>query len=221
MNDSITFGAKAYRDILKEKDVKGRIFVTDMEMMPTDIEIGEFRNTVNMAISANPDLLMFVDINKIFRVAKQNVKLADLYFQQGQKQYRRFLQEQKQQDVENNAMAQQASNQQAAQAKMQQTQMEGEIEVTKSKTTSDGGNKSALINMAAKWVSDGMPQAQFLMPFMQATIENLMLPMVAQNEEQKKQILEQMQAATNQAQQGQPMMPEEGMPPQQPPPIAA
>lgn len=221
MNDSITFGAKAYRKILKEEEVKGRIFQTDMEMMPTDIEIAEFRNSVNQAISANPDLLMFIDVNKIFRIAKQNVKLADLYFQQGQKQYRRYLQEQTEQNQQATFQAQMASNQQAAEAKMAQTQMEGEIDVTKSKTSSDGANKSAIINMVTKLLSDGAPIPPELRPFMQVTMENLLLPMVAQNEEQKQAILQQMQAATNQAQQGQPMMPEEGMPPQQPPPIAA
>jgi hypothetical protein len=224
MNDSITFGAKAYRDILKEKDVKGRVFLTEMEMMPSDIEIAEFRNTINQAISVDPNLLMFVDINKIFRVAKQNVKLADLYFQQGQKQYRRYLQEQTEQNQQATFQAQMASNKQAADAKMQQTDLEGTIDVTKSKTAADGANKSAIINMVTKLLADGTDIPPSLVPFMQVTIENLLLPMVAQNEEQEKAILQQMQAAANQAQQapqqGQMPMQGEGMPPEQPP-IAA
>jgi hypothetical protein len=87
LNKSVTHGAKKYRDILKEEDVKDRNFVAKVKMLPTDMEIAKLEAMMNNAIATNPQFVMYIDPFKVMRIAKENTSLAELYFRQAQKKF--------------------------------------------------------------------------------------------------------------------------------------
>lgn len=80
MHDSVSFGAKAYRHIIGEDEVKGRVFATQVKMLPNDKQMGELQLMINNAIASTPDILMYMNTFKIMRIAKEDVKLAEEYF---------------------------------------------------------------------------------------------------------------------------------------------
>ncbi len=116
LNKSVTYGAKKYRDILKEDDVKDRNFSARCEMLPTDAEVARLDAMMNQALASNPQLVMYLDPFKIMRIAKENVELAEMYFRQAQKKYIKTEQEKAQQNSEQNGQVQQQSLQMKAQA---------------------------------------------------------------------------------------------------------
>lgn len=226
LNDSITYGAKAYRNILKEKEVKNRVFATVMEELPNEGDIQRLDSIMQNAIANTQGLAAFLNPYKILQQAKQNIKLANLEYTQALKKFSKAQQEEAQQNQQATFQAQAQSNQQAAQAKLAQTQMEGNVDMAKSKTVAEGGNKTAIINMVANLIGGGLPIPPQYAPFINAALENVMLPMVAENEQQKQQIIQQMQALTNpqpqqQDPQGMPQAQESITPEQQQPQQAA
>ena len=72
LNKSVTHGAKKYRDILKEEDVKDRNFIAKVKMLPTDMEIAKLEAMMNNAITTNPQFIMYIDPFKVMRIAKEN-----------------------------------------------------------------------------------------------------------------------------------------------------
>ncbi len=68
--------------------------------------------------------------------------------------------------------------------------------------------------MATALLSKGEQIPSYLQPLINATIENIMIPMVAQNEGQKQALIQQMQAIQNPQQQPPPE--EQGEQPEQP-----
>ena len=84
-------------------------------MLPTDLEVAKLDAMMNNAITANPQLILYIDPFKIMRIAKENVQLAELYFRQGQKRFIKTEQEKAQSNSEQNAQIQQASMQAKAQ----------------------------------------------------------------------------------------------------------
>ena len=54
--------------------------------------------------------------------------------------------------------------------------------------------------MVTSLLGKGVPVPSTLMPLVNATVENLMIPLLAQNEEQKNQIIQAMQQAQQQQQ---------------------
>lgn len=119
LHDSVEFGSGEYRELMGEKDVKNRSFKMKFEMLPTIEDITKLENTVNQAIAAQPDLVLYINPEKIKRIAKDNVKLAETYFRQGQKRAIKGALDKSRQDSEMNAKLQQQSNEQAAQKAIQ------------------------------------------------------------------------------------------------------
>lgn len=116
-SDSVKYGAKTYRDILQEEDVDGRVFATKIDMMPQAQEIANLEGMLNNAILSDPEFILYVDPFKIKRMAKEDVRLAELYFRRAQKRYIKAKQD----------IAQQNS----------QMNIQGQIESAKSKAESD------------------------------------------------------------------------------------
>jgi hypothetical protein len=79
LKDSIAYGSKAYRDIVKE-DVADRVFTTDIKFLPTDQEIAQYDAMIQNAVMSNPDLTMFLNQFQAMEMVKQDVKLAWLYY---------------------------------------------------------------------------------------------------------------------------------------------
>lgn len=85
LKDSVEYGSEVYRELLDEKTVKGRIFETKIEFLPTKDDIAYLENMVNAAITANPQFVLYIDPFKIKRIARENVLLAEQYFRRAQK----------------------------------------------------------------------------------------------------------------------------------------
>ncbi len=119
LKNSVTFGASVYRHILGQEDVKGRVFNTEARMLPTDQEIQRLEAMMNQAITINPNLILYLDPFKILRVARENVKMAEVLFRQAQKRAIKGAMEQAQQNAQQNAQQQVASAQAKSQGDMQ------------------------------------------------------------------------------------------------------
>lgn len=114
LHDSVEFGSKVYRTLMKEEDVKRRDFKVKIEMLPTTEDITNLENDINNALANQPDLILYLNPQKIKRIARKNIKLAEAYFRQAQRRAIEGAAAQKKADIDGNAAAQQASNEQAA-----------------------------------------------------------------------------------------------------------
>lgn len=217
LKNSVQFGAKAYRHLLKEEQIDGRIFAAVCKMLPTEQDIIALDQRMNQTIASNPDICMYLDTFKVLRIAKEDVKLAEKYYQEAM---RKMLESKISQNVENQKMTfegQAASAERAEQAKQQTEQVKGDIDLQKVKMQEDSATRTATLAMVTTLLSkEGAVIPPYLQPLINATIENIMLPMVAQNEQQKMQLMQQMQQLQNPQQQEQPeQMPENEMQEQQ------
>ena len=188
LNKSVTYGAKKYRDILKQEDVKDRNFVATVKMMPQAQEIANLQIMMNNAMASNPQLVMYLDPFKVMRIAKENVDLGELYFRQAQKRYIKTEQENAQNNSQQNAEAQQAS----IQAKMQaDTIIDGKRALAR--------EKEIILQGVFDLAKANIPVPAELQQLVADTLQNVNVPIEVQNEEQQ-QALEQ-QAQQQQMQQ--------------------
>jgi hypothetical protein len=63
--DSVFLGAKAYRKLMKQEDVKDRIFKTRAKMLPTEEQQQYLDAMVNQAMASNPNLILYLDPFKL------------------------------------------------------------------------------------------------------------------------------------------------------------
>lgn len=188
LNKSVTYGAKKYRDILKQEDVKDRNFVATVKMMPQAQEIANLQVMMNNAMASNPQLVMYLDPFKVIRIAKENVDLGELYFRQAQKRFIKTEQENAQNNSQQNAEAQQAS----IQAKMQaDTVIDGKRALAR--------EKEIILQGVFDLAKANIPVPAELQQLIADTLQNVTVPIEVQNQEQQ-QALEQ-QAKQQQQQQ--------------------
>lgn len=230
LKDSITYGAKAYRHIVKQEAVMGRQFTTDIKFLPTEQDILRFEAMMNQAMMATPELNLFINPFQLMQMAKEDVKLAWLYFNQGQKKMILHQQETAAQNQQATIEGQIKSAQAAEEAKQQTETIKGDIDIKKTQLNGEAQNRTSVINMVTSWLApsaDGTigkvpPEYQ---PLVQAVIQNIMISSIAATEEQKQQIIAKMQEAQMQQQQEQQMamQAQQGQQDQQPqqPQIAA
>jgi hypothetical protein len=182
LNKSVTYGAKKYRDILKQEDVKDRNFVATVRMMPQAQEIANLQIMMNNAMASNPQLVMYLDPFKVMRIAKENVDLGELYFRQAQKRYIKTEQENAQNNSQQNAEAQQAS----IQAKMQaDTIIDGKRALAK--------EKEIILQGVFDLAKANIPIPAELQQLVANTLQNVTVPIEVQNEEQQKALEQQAQ----------------------------
>jgi hypothetical protein len=204
LNRSVTFDAKAYRNLLKQDDVKNRNFSTECQMLPSDQQIAELKMMLNTATQSNPDFAVYLDQFKILRIAKENIKLAELYYRQAMKKMIRTQQENASKNSQENAQIQQAS---------MQAKAEGDalLEDNKNKAKEKQIIMQGIIDLAKVQV----PMPNELKLLAQELIKNLEMPLVVENQQIEQQLeqaeMEQQMAMEQEAmqqQEGQPM--EEG-----------
>jgi len=116
LNTSVTHGAKKYRELLKQDEVAGRNFSTKIQMLPNEQEMAKLEAMVNNAIQTNKDFILYIDPFKLMRVAKENLKFAELLFRQAQKRYLKSQMEIAQKNSEFNAQIQIQSQQTKAES---------------------------------------------------------------------------------------------------------
>ncbi len=205
LNKSVTYGAKKYREILKEEEVKDRNFVAKVTMLPTDLEVAKLDAMMNNAITANPQLILYIDPFKIMRIAKENVQLAELYFRQGQKRFIKTEQEKAQSNSEQNAQIQQASMQAKAQ---------GDAVLEDKKTQAK--QREIIIQGMFDLAKANIQIPAELQPLVNELISSVEVPLTLQNDQMEKQIQQaQMQEQAAAEQQGQEQGQEEMMNPEE------
>ena len=192
LKDSVTYGASAYRKIVKE-DVAGlRQFTTDIKFLPTDFEVEKFEAMMNVALQSNPDLILFVNPFQLMQIAKEDVKMAWAFFNRGQKKMVAHQQKTAKDNQDATFKAQQASAITAEEEKRKTEDNKGDIDLKLKKMETEGANKNAVVAMVTSLLSKGMPIPAEYKPFIDAVFQNIMIPLVTENEETKAEIMEAM-----------------------------
>jgi len=198
MHDSVSFGAKVYRHIISDTEVDGRVFATKVKMLPTGKEIAALEQQINNAIVSNKDLVMYLNTFKIMRIAKEDIKLAEEYFRLSMK---RMLQSQMAQAAQNQDATFKAQNESVITKGEQDRETEttkGDIDLAAKKMDGETSNKNAVVTMVTSMLSKGIPIPASLQPVVDVVMENIIIPLAAQNEEQKSEIIEKYQQAQGQ-----------------------
>lgn len=193
LKDSVTYGSKAYRSLIKQEDIGDRVFSTDIKFMPTNQEMAIFEGTMQKALDTTPELALFITPFQLSRVAKEDVKLAELLFRNGQRKMLKWKESTTQQNQQATIQGQIASAQAAEQSKQQTEQVKGDIDIQKVKIQEDSAIKVSLSTMFTSLMKDGMPIPANIEPIFNVWLQNTMIPMVAQNEQQKAELMQQMQ----------------------------
>ena len=202
LNKSVTYGAKKYRDLLKQEDVKDRNFVATVRMLPTEVEVATLQAMMNNAIASNPQLIIYLDPFKAMRIAKENVSLAELYFRQAQKRYIKTEQEKAQANSEQNAQIQQSSMQAKAQ---------GDAALLDKQTQAK--QREIIIQGMFDLAKASIPMPMELKPLIAEMLQNVEMPLIMDNQQMEQAIQQQEMEAQQQMmqQQGQGLPEEEQM----------
>jgi len=190
LHDSVEFGSKEYRDLMKEEDVKERDFCTRIEMLPTTEEITNLDAVINNAINAQPDLVLYLNPEKIKRIARENVKLAELYFRQGQRRAIEGQMKMKQQDSQMNAQNQIASNKSASEGKIAEMQQEMQLKAQLEIAISKEKQKESLFITFGTIYSKGIPVPAELKGLETQVIKNMEMSLYAENTQGEQAIQE-------------------------------
>jgi hypothetical protein len=181
LNKSVTFGAKAYRHLLEEKDIEGRVFNTDVRLLPTSQEITALAQIMQQAISSNPQFSMYIDTFKILRIAKEDVKLAEEYYRIAMKKMMEDQQMQAQQNQQATIQGQIASAQAAETEKRKSLQMELEIKKQISDAETNNDLKKSMVAGLFGIYQKGLQVPAELKTLEQEIIQNIALPLFAEN----------------------------------------
>ncbi len=232
LKDSIKYGSDAYRKIVKSSvNFEDRIFNANIMMLPTQQEQMRFEALLNQAMNSNPELLQFLDPFRLLRIAKEDLKLAELLFRQGQKKLVQYQIQTAQQNQEATFKAQQQSLMVGEQLKGQNMQMELQMKGEQA-AWADKSKKEAIVLQGimelAKVMATPAPvgadgkTAQpgtlppSLMELMELSIRNIAIPLAVDNRtmvdgvqqaaQQPPQQQDQMQQQPNQSPQPQEMV---------------
>ncbi len=223
LKSSVLYGASVYRKLLKEDDVQGRIFGTKFRMLPTEQEIAMLDARMNQAVAADPSIMMFIDTFKILRIAKEDIKLAEQYYNVCMK---KMYAAQTDREQQNQQATFQAQNQSAITAEtekrktmQQEVAMKGQIENMVSKEKQKEIILTGIFGIRQKGLDVGIWSG-----VEQEMIKNVGLPLFAENVQNAIAITDAMdggdeeqgegeQGGAPEEQQGQPM--QQQMQPQQ------
>lgn len=182
MHDSISFGANAYRHIIGEDEVSGRVFATKVKMLPTDQEIAVLEQQINQAIASNKDLPLYLNTFKILRIAKEDIKLAEEYFRLAMKRMLQSQISQAQQNQDATFKSQFAAAKQKGELDLQQLEAELTIKERFEKEKNKNELKKLVIQGAFQVMASKEAEVQpEWMPVIQEVIHNVMLPALSDN----------------------------------------
>ena len=206
---SVEFGSKEYRDLLQEKDVKDRDFKVKIEMLPTTEEITNLDNTVNMMMQSQPDLVLWINPEKIKRMARKNVKQAERYLRIGQKRAYEGRMQQAESQAAMNANAQKESGLAVEAAKQESLKAELMVKMQIEQASSHARQKEAIIAGIFSIRSKGLPMPPELVALEAEVIKNSAIPLFVENVQSEQEL--QQQAEEAQMQQEEQSMPEGAM----------
>ncbi len=217
LNDSVTFGSKVYSDILHDEDVKGRVFDTDMRMLPTDQEVAKLEAMMNNLITNFPDFMLYCDPFRIMRIAKEDVKLGEIYLRNAQKRMLAAKQQESAQNTQQQAQAAAAAAQQKSQADFQHMQMELQLKAQTDQANSNNRKEEILLSGVMAIMAKGLEVKPEWQPVVNEMIANVALPLFAKNHMAGNAIAQSMQQQSDEGDEGQEQdqSQQQGMPQQQ------
>lgn len=181
LKTSVTYGSKAYRTIVNSDDIKDRIFTTKIQFLPDAFEQQRFEAIMNQAIAASPELLSFLDPFQMLRIAKEDVKLAELLFRQAQKKLilyqQQTAQQNQQQTIDGQVKSAVTSEQEKRKSMIKEVTMKGQIEAMVSQEKQKEIILTGIFGMYAKGV--GVPPEWKGVE--SEIIRNVGIPLFAQN----------------------------------------
>lgn len=190
LNKSVTYGAKKYRELLKEEEVKGRDFSTQIKMMPSEIDLVKLDAMMNNAIAANPDLVLYLDPFKVMKMARENIELGELYFRQAQKRYIKAKQDQAAQNSEMNSQSQ-----------LQSIEMKAKTDSAIEQQRNLAKEKQIILQGIFDLAKANLPVPAELQPVVQEMLQNVEVPISVQNDQQQQALMQQQQMAQQQEEQ--------------------
>lgn len=208
LKNSVTYGSSAYRHLLKEEDVEGRVFTMRMRMLPTEQEIAKLEAMLNAAIQSNPDFVLYIDSFKIMRIAREDVKLAEAYYQQSMKKMLKSKMEQAQQNQQQTIDGQIASAKAAEKEKRNSLQMELQMKSETSQMESDNRKEEVLLKGFMDAISKGVQIPAEWQPVQAEIISNVALPLFAKNHQAGQAIAQSMQGIEDGSEEGMEQNPE-------------
>jgi hypothetical protein len=205
LKDSVTYGARAYRHLVNAEDVGERIFTTDIRFLPTQQEVQQFQIVMQEAMTSTPELVLFISPFELMRVAKEDVKLAELIFRQGQKKMLLHQQQMQEQNQQATFEAQVKSAQAAEQAKGQNMQMELQMKGDQLDRQSRADKEKIVLQMVADLakvmatpVAVGKEQkiqegtiSEELFELMKLSIKNIAIPLAVDTQSMLSEMSEQ------------------------------
>lgn len=206
LNNSVRFGSKVYSNIMQVEDVLDRNFSTKIRMLPDQYEIMKFEGFLNQSLAANPDLSLFIDPFKLIRVAKENIKLAELLFRNGQKRMLRNQAEQARAQSEQNAQIQIASAQAKAESDFKLEKAKKNLEIIASDAKSKAENEAQFLKGYFELLKAGVQLPPEMTNLRNLMIRNIEMSVAQENQQmiqdaQMEQIAQQQEAAQMQEQQ--------------------
>lgn len=193
LNNSVRFGAQAYRHIMNEEDVKDRNFSTIFKLLPDQFEIQEMVLMMNQALAANPALIQYLDPFKLKRIAKEDVKLAELYLRNAMKKMIRSESEKAQQQSEQNAQVQAMAAQQKAQGDMALLQQQQQLEAAKIIEQSKAKKEEIFLSGYMELLKAGVPITGEIRQVINQIIPSVTIPLAQSNQQMVQGIMEQAQ----------------------------
>lgn len=196
LNNSVRFGSNTYRHIMQEEDVKDRQFSTKFQLLPDQFEIQRMEADMQNALASNPALIQYLDPAKLRRIAKENVKLSELYLRNSMKKMIRSEAEKAQQQSQQNAQIQAQAAQQKAQGDMALLQQQQQLEAAKIVEQSKAKKEEIFLTGYMELLKAGVPITTEVRQVMNQLVPSITIPLAQSNQQMIQDI-----AAQNQQQQ--------------------
>lgn len=177
LHDSVEFDSESYRGIMEEKDVKNRVYDVAIQMLPDQDDINMLMQEVMQFVAQSPNFVMYVNILKIKQIAQDDLNLAAIYFRRAQQKAIKGQQEQSAQMQQQNGMIQAQTAQQAAQQEQQLEAMKQEHEKL---IYAEKQKEISITGLWALW-QKGVPLPAEAKPLENEIVQNILLPLFAQN----------------------------------------
>ena len=149
-------------------------------MLPTEQEMAKLEAMLNNAIQTNKDFILYIDPFKLMRIAKENLKFAELLFRQAQKRYLKGQMEIAQKNSEANAQIQ-----------VQSQQAKAESDASLENLKNEAKNKQILLSGYFDLVKSGVQVPQDISLVLGEVIKSVAVPLAMQNQQTEMAIQEQ------------------------------
>lgn len=199
VKNSVMFGATVYRDLMNKEQIQDRIFSADIELMPTQMELSKLEQFLQTSLAANPLLSQYLDPFQVMRIAKDNLKLAEMYIRSAQENMFVMEMEKTRQNSQEQAEIQAQAGERVEAAKQKTEQLKGQTEILKATTTGDSESKNVVLggimNMYIEGMKTGAEMPAEMKALAKIVLQNVAIPAMSENEEMINEMRQQVEGA--------------------------